>query len=134
MVITLLVSTFIIAFVVATGVVWLFNKPIGDILKRVVPTEINYAWVKYLRFALYVMGIGGGVRPWDIEKYLTAQDPYREIVPLTSDRWVLEVYNTIIGALQSMAMVLLAFFIFALIAVVIVHIFETRAAKPKAAE
>jgi hypothetical protein len=61
------------------------------------------------------MGIGGGVRVWSFEKYLTLQEPYKEIVPLTSDRWVLEVYETIIGTLQSTAGVLLVFFVFALI-------------------
>ncbi len=129
MVILLFVSTFIIAFAVATLVVTLFHKPIDDILKRVVPTEISYAWAKYLRFAMYVVGIGGGVRVWDMEKYLTVQDPYKEIVPLTAYRWTLEVYQTVIGTLQSIAMVLLVFFVFALIAVVIVRLYEVRAAR-----
>ena len=129
MVVTLLVSTFVIAFAVASIVVFLFNKPIDGILKRVVPPEISYAWTRYLRFAIYVVGIGGGVRVWSFEKYLTLQEPYKEIVPLTPDRWMLEIYETVIGTLQSAAMVLLVFFIFALIAVVIVRIFETRAAK-----
>ncbi len=132
MVVTLLVSTFVIAFVVASIVVFLFNKPIDGILKRVVPAEISYAWTRYLRFAIYVVGIGGGVQVWSFEKYLTLQEPYKEIVQLTSDRWMLEIYETVIGALQGAAMVLLVFFIFALIAVVIVRIFETRAAKPEA--
>ena len=132
MVVTLLVSTFVIALAVASIVVFLFNKPIDGILKRVVPAEISYAWTRYLRFAIYVVGIGGGVRVWSFEKYLTLQEPYKEIVPLTPDRWMLEIYETVIGTLQSAAMVLLVFFIFALIAVVIVRIFETRAAKPEA--
>ena len=116
----------------ASIVVFLFYKPIDGILKRVVPAEISYAWTRYLRFAIYVVGIGGGVRVWSFEKYLTLQEPYKEIVPLTPDRWMLEIYETVIGTLQSAAMVLLVFFIFALIAVVIVRIFETRAAKPEA--
>ena len=132
MVVTLLVSTFVIAFAVASVVVFLFNKPIDGILKRVVPAEISYAWTRYLRFAIYVVGIGGGVRVWSFEKYLTLQEPYKEIVQLTPDRWMLEIYETVIGTLQSAAMILLVFFIFALIAVVIVRIFETRAAKPEA--
>lgn len=131
MVVTLLVSTFVIAFAVASVVVFLFNKPIDGILKRVVPAEISYAWTRYLRFAIYVVGIGGGVQVWSFEKYLTLQEPYKEIVQLTSDRWMLEIYETVIGTLQSAAMVLLVFFVFALIAVVIVRIFETRAAKPE---
>jgi hypothetical protein len=129
MLIALLLTTFLIALAVASIVVFIFTKPIDSILKRVVPVEISSAWAKYLKFALYVVGIGGGVRVWDFEKYLTPVEPYKEIIPLTSDRWILELYQTIIGALQSSAMVLLVFFVFALIAVVIIRAFEARVVK-----
>jgi hypothetical protein len=123
---TLLAATFAIAFVVASIVVVIFTKPVDRILKRVVPVEISSAWTRYLQFAIYVVGIGGGVRIWEFEKYLTPVEPYREIIPLTADRWMLEIYGTIIGTLQSTAMVLLVFFVFALIAVVIVRGLESR--------
>jgi hypothetical protein len=129
MVITLLVTTFVVAFAVATLVVFLFNKPIDSILRQVLPPELCPAWAKYLRFAIYVVGIGGGVRVWDLEKYLTAQEPYNAIVELTRERWLLELYQTIIGTLQSITIMLLAFFVFALIAVVIVRIFDRRPPK-----
>lgn len=129
MIIVLFITTFIIAFAVASVVVFIFNKPIWGILKRVVPVDISYAWAQYLRFAIYVVGIGGGVRVWALEKYLTVQEPYMEIVQLTPARWLLEIYETIIGTLQSAAILLLVFFVFALIAVVLVRIFETRPAK-----
>ena len=129
MIITLLVVTFIVAFAVAWIVVLIFTKPIEGILNRVIPDEISLAWSRYLKFAIYVVGIGGGVRVWSFEKYLTLQEPYKEIVPLTSDRWVLEIYQTIIGTLQSTVMLLLVFFVFALIALVIVRAFELRKAK-----
>jgi len=129
MIITLLLSTFVIAFAVASIVVFIFNKPIEAILRRVVPVDISYAWTRYLRFAIYVVGIGGGVRVWDFEKYLTLQEPYKEVIQLTSERWILEIYNTVIGTLQSVAMILLIFFVFALIAVVIVRMFEARTTK-----
>lgn len=130
MIITLLVATFVVAVAVTALVAFFFGQPINQILQRVVPPDLSYAWARYLRFAIYVVGIGGGVRVWDLEKYITAQEPYNAVVPLTSDRWVLEIYNTIIGALQSVAMVLLVFFIFALMAVVIVRLFEARPPKP----
>ena len=129
MIITLLVVTFIVAFAVASIVVLIFTKPIEGILSRVIPDEISLAWSRYLKFAIYVVGIGGGVRVWSFEKYLTLQEPYKEIVPLTSDRWVREIYQTIIGTLQSTVMLLLVFFVFALIALVIVRAFELRKAK-----
>lgn len=125
----LLITTFVIAFIVASIVVLIFTKPIDRILKRVVPDDLSQAWAKYLKFATYVIGIGGGVRVWSFEKYLTVQEPYREIVQLTPDRWVLEIYETIIGTLQSTALLLLVFFVFGLIAVVVVRIFEASARK-----
>lgn len=132
MVITLLVTTFIVAFAVASLVVWIFNKPIESILRQVLPVELSPAWAKYLRFAIYVVGIGGGVRVWDLEKYMIAQDPYKVIVALTPERWLLELYQTIIGTLQSTTILLLVFFVFALLAVVVVRIFEARGAKSEA--
>jgi len=134
MIITSLIVTFVIAFAVATIIVFIFNKPIDNILKRVVPPDLSYAWARYLRFAIYVVGIAGGVQVWGLEKYLTPQEPSKGIGPvqLTLDRWMLEIYSAVIGTLQSAAILLLVFFVFALIAVVIVRLFESRAAKPEA--
>lgn len=126
MIISLLITTFVIAFAVTSLVVAIFTRPIDAILKRAVPPDISPAWRRYLQFALYVVGIGGGVRVWDFEKYLVQVEPYPDVVPLTSERWMLEIYETIIGTLQSTTLLLLAFFIFALIAVVIVRVFEGR--------
>lgn len=129
MVVTLLLTTFVIAFVVASIVVFVFADPIKRIMNRVVPADVSPAWIRYLKFALYVVGISGGVRVWDFEKYLTPVAPYRNIIEPTANRWMLEIYQTVIGTLQSAAMVLLVFFVFALIAVVIVRVFEARTGK-----
>jgi hypothetical protein len=129
MIILLFLSTFVIALLISYIIVMLFNKSIESILKRVVPDEISYAWLRYMRFAIFVFGVGGGVRVWDMEKYLTPQEPSKVVVELTSYRWVLEIYQTIISTLQSTAGILLAFFIFGLIAVVVVRLFESRESK-----
>ena len=129
MFITLLVVTFAIAFAVASVVVIIFNKPIQNILGRIISDEISQAWAKYLRFALYVVGVSGGVRIWELEKYISKGYMNGEILALTWERWVLEVYRTVIGTLQSAAWLLLVFFIFALVAYVIVRVFELRQAK-----
>jgi hypothetical protein len=127
MFITLLIATFIIAFVVSTIVVLLFTKPINKILDRVISDKISRAWSKYLKFAIYVTGISSGVGIRNLEQYIT-KPHYEgsEIVRLTTERWVLEVYRTVIGTLQGVAWMLLVFFIFALIAYVIVRAFEMK--------
>ena len=71
MFITLLAVTFAIAVFVSFISVRLFRKPIASILKRVVAEEISTAWVRYLTFAIYVVGVSGGVRVWGLEKYIT---------------------------------------------------------------
>jgi hypothetical protein len=127
MFITLLIATFFISLAVAAIVVGMFNKSIDKILRRIIADEISYAWLKYLRFAIYVVGISSGVRIWELERYITPLDvPDAQVIELTSERWVLEVYRTIISSLQGIAWLLLVFFVFALIAFVIIRISELR--------
>jgi len=123
--ITLLGATFLIALTVSFIVVQMFRKPIDAILQRIISDEINKAWSKYLRFAMYVVGISSGVNLWKLEQYVTAPEyTHASIVELTANRWILEIYRTVIGAIQGIAWALLVFFIFALIAYVIVRVFE----------
>jgi len=129
MFITLLIVTFVIAFAVSTLVANFFRQPIDKILGRIITDEISKAWSKYLLFAIYVTGISSGVRIWELEKYIT--QPQYEGISLTGQRWVLEVYRTIISALQGIAWMLLAFFVFALVAYVIVRAFELKRQKPE---
>lgn len=122
----LLLITFIIALVCCFVVVKIFNNPINKILKRIINEEISEVWVKYIKFALYVVGISGGVRIWNLEKYITATRKEDLPIALNLERWTLEIYRTLIGSLQSIAWMLLVFFVFSLIAFVIVKIFENR--------
>jgi ABC-type transport system involved in multi-copper enzyme maturation permease subunit len=127
MFITLLIVTFGIAFVVSSIVVLVFARPIDKILVRIISDEISRAWSKYLKFAIYVTGISSGVRIWELEKYITEpQYEGSKIVELNPERWVLEVYRTIISTLQGAAWMLLVFFVFALVAYVIVRAFELK--------
>jgi len=131
MFITLLIATFAISFVVSTIVVLFFNMPIDRILDRIISDQISKAWSKYLKFAIYVTGISSGVRIWNLEKYITKPEYYKdaEIVQLTTERWVLEAYRATIGTLQGIAWMLLVFFIVALVAYVIVRVFEMKKTK-----
>jgi hypothetical protein len=125
----LLAVTFTIAVLCSLAVARLFDKPIGAILSRVVAEELSSAWHRYIKFAIYVVGVSGGVRIWELEKYITPRAKDVEVPVLNADRWVLEVYRTIIETLQSVAWMLLVFFVFALIAYVVVRGFELRRIK-----
>jgi len=131
MFITLLVVTFAIAAFVSFVVISIFRRPIINILDKVVTDEISSAWLKYLTFALYVVGVSGGVRVWDLEKYITPRTEETQIIVLNAERWILEVYRTGIGTLQSIAWMLLVFFVFALIAYVIVRGMEAKRGTPQ---
>jgi hypothetical protein len=128
--ITLLAVTFVISVVVSSIVVRMFAKPIDGILQRIISDPISQAWVKYVKFAIYVVGISSGVRIFELERYITpGQFKDAQVLALTRDRWVLEVYRTIIESLQGIAWLLLVFFAVALVAFVIVRVFELRKTK-----
>ena len=129
--ITLLIATFIVSFAVASIVVLLFTRPIDRIMRRIIQEDVGRAWTRYLQFAIYVVGIGSGAQVWSLERYLTPQGPGQQVLELTTDRWVLEIYGTILQTLQSTAMLLLVFFVFALIAMVIVRALESRRGRPE---
>lgn len=127
MFLSLLGITFIVALLVCFIVAKLFARPIDGILERIVASDIAYAWTKYLKFAIYVVGISGGVRINYLENFLRERTEHFTPAVLSAERWVLEIYRTIIESLQSIAWMLLVFFIFALISYVIVRAFELRA-------
>lgn len=127
MFLTLLLVTFIIALLVSFIIVKIFHNSLNSILNRLIESSISNAWLRYLKFAIYVVGISSGVRIWQLEKYITPQDSEgAQIIVLNAERWILEVYRTIIGSLQGIAWLLLVFFVFALIAYVVVRLTEFK--------
>jgi hypothetical protein len=128
----LLVITFAVSLMACDLVARLFRSPVGAILNRLVGSELADAWKRYLVFAIYVVGVSGGVRIWDLEKYITGRGPDETPIILTGERCALELYRTIITTLQSTAWMLLVFFVFSLIAFVIMKGFEMRRAKAEA--
>lgn len=132
MFITLLVVTFLVATIACAVVAVAFKEPITRILNRLVSRDLSSAWRRYMLFAIYVVGISGGVRVWELEKYINPEVRNAELLVLNTERWVLELYRTLIATMQSLAWLLLVFFIFALVAYVITRGFELRraAAKP----
>ena len=123
---TLLIITFLIALAVSFGVVRLFDRPIASILRRIVAEELSGAWHRYIKFAAYVVGISAGVRIRELERYISAPQKGAEILVLTSERWTLEVYRTVIETLQGIAWMFLLVFVVALVAYVLTRGFELK--------
>ncbi len=122
---TLLVVTFLVAAVTSVATAVVFAGPVRKILGRLVSDELAPIWRRYIMFAVLVVGIAGGVRAWDLEKYITP-DKDGKLLVLTSERWGLEIYKTVIGSLQAVTWMLLIFFLFTLVAYVVVRGFEMK--------
>lgn len=124
----LLIVTLLIASSVSYAVAKVFTRPLDAILKRIIADDISTAWLKYMKFAIMVVGISAGVRIQQLEKYITPMRWEKEprIVELTFERWVLELYRTVIETLQGIAWMLLVFFVFALVAYVVVRVAEMK--------
>lgn len=129
MFLTLLLVTFAVALAVSAGVAAIFSRPVNRILTRIIADDISVAWLRYLVFAILVVGVSSGVRIYQLERYITPQrcaDESTDVLPLSVERWVLELYRTVIESLQGIAWLLLVFFVVALIAYMIVRIAERR--------
>ncbi len=133
MFLTLLIVTFAIAAVVSAAVAYAFREPIRRILNRLVSEELGDAWQRYVIFAILVVGISGGVRIYELQRFIDPgfRGPNVPVPVLDANHWVLEVYRTIIQTLQSIAWMLLVFFLVALVAYVIVRGFELRAERSR---
>jgi hypothetical protein len=121
----LLLVTFLVSVITAGVAALVFSTPVKKILATLVSAELAPIWRRYIIFAILVVGIGGGVRVWDLEKYITP-DKDGKLIVLTSARWGLEIYKTVIGSLEGITWMLLIFFLFTLIAYVVVRGFEMR--------
>jgi hypothetical protein len=132
----LLFATFVAALAVSFVVMWLFTKPIDGVLRRIIADEISAAWSKYMKFAILVVGVSSGVQLRELEKYINPTLGGREVqaASLSFDRWIFELYRAGIETLQGIAWMLLVFFVFALIAYVIVRIGEMRTAQTSTKE
>lgn len=125
----LLVVVFVVALAVSATIVVIFDKPIRQLLNKVIPEDVSAAWTRYVKLAIYVVGISGGVRIWALERYISKRSATDELLQLSRERWIIEIYETIIGTLQSVVWLLLVFFVFSLIAYVITRAIESRRVK-----
>ena len=126
----LLFGTLLISAVVCFLVARVFDRSIRSILVRLVTEELSSAWHRYITFAIYVVGISGGVRVYSLEQYVNPRSGDQPVPELTASRLALEAYRSIIETLQGIAWMLLVVFVFALIAYVILRGFELRNARP----
>ncbi len=130
MFVLLLIVTFTIATAASIVIARMFNQSLAGIIGRLIPDELAVAWHRYVLFGLYLVGVNGGVRIWEFEKYVLPIGAERETLVLTPDRWALEVYRTLMGTLRSIATVLLLLFVLALFGYLVVRARERTTKSP----
>ena len=78
-----------------------------------------------MEFATYVVSVSGVVRIHDLERHISASylhpEEQQTILELTNERWVSELYRTIIETLQSIVLMLLIVLVATLIVYVLVR-------------
>lgn len=126
----LMAATFAVALLTSLVTARFFDAAVNKILARIVGADLADAWRRYLRFAIVVVGVSGGVRLWALEKYITATRESAAL-ELNGMRWTLEIYRTLIESLQSIAWMMLLFFLCAMIAYVIVRAIELKHQRPE---
>ncbi|HCF94750.1 MAG TPA: hypothetical protein DEW46_06795 [Verrucomicrobia bacterium] len=122
----LLFTLLAVAVLLTSAVVVAFRKPIQGIFSRLIGEPLSDAWVRFLTFALYVVGISSAVHAYRLDQYVSTQHGGDVIAELNVNTWVLEIYQTVRSVLGGLAWSLMSFFIIALIAFIIVRACELK--------
>ena len=132
MFVALFVASFILALALSITVAWISREAIDSILRRfVTDSAVRAGFEKYIRFAIVVVGISGGTRVRVLQEYLAASDLNKAAMAaqVTQEFWVMEIYRTILGTLEGIAMLLLVCIFLALIAPVVVRMLKLEPVK-----
>jgi len=126
MVYTLIISCTLLSLLVSIIAMFFFSKPIRVMVSSILPDELATAWSTFMRYMIVVIGVGGGVRIYNYEKYLDTGAADHVPVPLTSGRWALELYDTLLNTLSSIGWLVFWLFAIVMIAYVILKVRERK--------
>jgi len=131
----LLVASFLVALALSATIAWISKEAIDAILRRfVVDPVVRAGFEKYIRFAIVVVGVSGGTRVKPLQEYISAADYNKPalLAAMTQEFWALELYRTVIGALEAVAGLLLVCVFLALIAPAVLRMLRIEPVKPPA--
>jgi len=132
MYVALFTVSLILALALSLTIAWISREAIDSILRRFVEdTVVRDGFVKYIRFAIVVVGIAGGTRVRALQEYISASSWNKTAMEqaLTQEVWVMEMYRTAIGTLEALVLLLLVCIFLALIAPVVVRMLNAKPAK-----
>lgn len=84
--------------------------------------DIVQAWMSCIRFTLVVVGVSGGVRFYELANHLNSRGADMALSAMTTNHWLVELYGTAVGTLDSIVWVLLGFLFAALIGHAVVRV------------
>lgn len=126
MVATLILVRAAVSVLVAGGVLWLFHRPIRQILQTLVGEQSVALWMRFIHFAAYVLALSRGIELFKID-LLTRQDgDYKWAQVVTPGRWAYELLEAVIHVLQGLALGFLFFFLVTLALVALQRILGAR--------
>ena len=127
MVTSLILVRAAVSLLVAAGVLWLFHRPIRQILQTLVGEHSVALWMRFIHFATYVLALSRGIELFKID-LLTRQDgsDYKWAQVVTPGRWAYELLEAVIHVLQGLALGFLFFFLVTLALVALQRILAVR--------
>jgi len=96
MFVSLLLANVAASFLACLGIALIFYFPLAQLLRNQFSADAASVWIKFILFAVFVVGISVGTRIWELERYA---DP-RSGGAISQDVLALEVYKTVIATLQ----------------------------------
>jgi uncharacterized membrane protein len=133
----LLVAEVILSLGISWCIVRILSQSIEKIISRITSDATSRAWLKFVKFAIYVAGVSGGVRlvEKDVEEFLGMMERGIEGVDPLMYRYVIarlavEICGAAIGTLRGIFWFLSYFFIAVAIAFVIIRVTELIKSKP----
>jgi hypothetical protein len=134
MFVALFAASFVLALALSITVAWISREALDSVLRRfVADRSVRAGFEKYIRFAIVVVGISGGTRVRVLQEYLAASDLNKAAMAtqLTQEFWAMEIYRTVIGTLEGIALLLLVCIFLALIAPVVVRMLGLEPVKTR---
>jgi hypothetical protein len=122
-------ASFVLALALSATIAWLSREAIDTILRRfVVDPVVRHGFEKYIRFATVVVGISSGTRVKPLQEYISAPEWNKPALQaaLTQEFWTLELYRTVLGALEGVAGLLLLCIFLALVAPAVLRLLRVE--------
>jgi hypothetical protein len=131
MFVVLFLASVLVSLAVSYFIAKASHYPIENALRHFFAPQLSAAFAKYLQLAFILVGVCAGARVRALQDYISAPDYNKPAIldQLTQEFWVMELYRTVIGALEG---ILWLIFLFALGVAVAVLIM--RKSRPSAGE